>query len=418
MIASLACLVSAARTLRDRSPLSGWLCCIWIVVNVLGIATHYFVVLALLAQAVVITTIGLVQSWKEQGQWHPFTHWWRVVAVALGTIAGGAVWLPYLQDANRQLSTWIIQSNRSGLDWLDPIGQALAGWISMIYLLPIQAASELVAIGSGLILLAFTLWTVPKVYQGLTLQFQHREPRLAILVLGSYTVSAIVLFFGITYFLARDLTSAFRYNFVYFPAIVLLFGAGLAPLWTGAANLLKPNSARFSILIRGNARSILIMGFMSLLGALTVVSNLGYQKTHRPDVVVQDIQTRSQGDTLIAIAHQTHGQTGRLMGIAWELQYPTASPPLRASPSELQPPSQPLNPKFLLAPLRQDERSIVRALRAALNQSPRPLDLWIINFRDIPARPIDVLLERQNCEAITKRRLTDGYRYRLYRCSD
>jgi hypothetical protein len=161
------------------------------------------------------------------------------------------------------------------------------------------------------------------------------------------------------------------------------------------------------------------MGVMSFLGALTVISNLGYQKTHRPDVVVQDIQTRSQGDTLIAIAHQTHGQTGRLMGIAWELQHPTASSPtLEEPPSTPQLSSQPLNPKFLLAPLSRDERSIVRSLRTALNQSPRPLDLWIINFRDIPARPIDVLLDRQNCEAITKRRLTDGYRYRLYRCSD
>jgi uncharacterized membrane protein len=416
IIASLACLVAAARTIRDRSLLPAWLCFTWVGVNVLGVATHYLMVLSLLGQAVVVIAMGLVQSWKEQGQWYPFSHWWRMVAVALGTIAGAAVWLPYLQDSNSQLTAWIVQSNRSGVDWLNPIAQALAGWISMIYLLPIQTSSTLVTIGFGIILLLLTLWTVPKLYRGLSLQLKQREPRLAIFVLGCYTVSSVVLFFGITYLLARDLTSAFRYNFVYFPAVIVLAGAGLATVWAGAlAAPTKVGAGWFGFLCRGNARTVVLIGLFSLLGALTVVTNLGYQKTHRPDVVVNDIQTRSQGDALIVIAHQTHGQTGRLMGIAWGLQHSTASPPIQAS-EVLSSSQQPLKPRYLLAPFSRDERSIVRSLRTALNQSPRPLDLWIINFRDTPARPIDVLLDRQNCEAVTKRRLTDGYRYRLYRC--
>ncbi|PSB22783.1 glycosyltransferase [filamentous cyanobacterium CCP2] len=408
VIASLACLMTAARTIRDRLPLPGWLCLIWIVVNVLGIATHYFMFLVLLAEGIVIVAIGLVQSWKEQGQWHPFNHWWRIVGVALGTVAGGAVWLPYLQDSDSQLTSWIIRSDRSGLEWLDPIGQSIAGWITMIFLLPIQAANPGVVLASGVALILLTLWTFPKVLRGLLLQLKRFETRLAVFVLGCYFVSSVGLFWGVTYLFALDLTSAFRYNFVYFPAVVVLVGAGLASVWTGVMSNPRKDAGPLKFLSTGKARSVIVIGLMSLLGALTVVTNLGYQKTHRPDIVAQDIQNRSQGDALVVIAHQTHGQTGRLMGIAWNLQHSAGSPE--------QPPT--LNPRFLLAPLTRDERSIVRVLRNALNQSPRPLDLWIINFRDSPERSIDILLDRQNCEAVTKRRLIDGYRYRLYRCGE
>jgi uncharacterized membrane protein len=257
------------------------------------------------------------------------------------------------------------------------------------------------------------LWTIPKVWCGLLLQLQQRDSRLAVFVLGCYITGAIALFLGITYLLARDLTSAFRYNFVYFPAVIILIGAGLAFVWNGSlAGTPKPPAAWFSFLYQGNARTVIVIGFISFLGALTVIGNWGYQKTHRPDVVAQEIRTRSAGESaLVTIAHQTHGQTGRLMGIAWDLQHATRLNALndRPPPQEVQ---------YLLAPLTRDERSIVRVLRNALNQASRPLDLWIINFRDTPERAIDVLLDRQNCRAVTKRRLTDGYRYRLYRCQE
>ncbi|WP_416673143.1 glycosyltransferase family 39 protein [Egbenema bharatensis] len=417
IIASLACLIAAARAIRDRLLLPNWLCLTWVIVNVLGIATHYLMILALVAEAIVLVIMGLVQSWKEQGHWYPLGHWRQIIGIVLGTIMGGAVWLPYL-DTDSQLTAWIVQSQRSGWDWFSPIGQVLAGWITMLYLLPIQPPENFpdqsglrwLVLGSGVALIGLTLWTIPKVYRGLVLQLKHRDSRLAVFVLGCYVISSIALFLGITYLLARDLTSAFRYNFIYFPAVILLTGAGLSSIWMGAmADRPKAPASWFSFFYRSSARTVILIGLMGFLGALTVVSNWGYQKTHRPDVVAQEIRTRSAGqEVLVAIAHQTHGQTGRLMGIAWDLQHPIRSTD--------QPPPQ--NVQFLLAPLTRDARSIVRVLRSTLNQASRPLDLWIINFRDTPEQAIDVLLDRQNCEAVTKRRLTDGYRYRLYRCDE
>lgn len=407
IIASLGCLVAASRAIRNRVPLPMNICLLWIGVNVLGIATHYLVILALLVEAGVVLIMGLVQSWREQGRWYPSAHWWRIVAVAIGTMAGGMVWLPYLQDVqDSRLTQWILNTNRSGLEWLDPVVQSLAGWISMIYLLPVQASSQPIIVLSGAGLILITLWTVPKLYRGLKSYTRQRETRLSVMVLGFYVFLAVLLFFGTTYFLDRDITSAFRYNFVYFPAVVVLVGAGLASVWSGAIQLPQdPNASRWvKFLSTGSCRTVVLIWLFSLLGGLTVVENLGYQKTHRPDVVVQEIRQQSEGNVLIAIAHETHGQTGRLMGIAWELARTDA-----ATPSSL-------TPRYLLAHVNTQPRSLIKTLRQALRQLPRPLDLWLLNMRDVPDVPLDTLMDQQNCYRATRPQFVDGYRYELYRC--
>lgn len=413
VIASLGCLMVAGRSIRTRTPLPIWLCGVWIIVNTLGIATHYFVMLALVAEAAVILTMGLIQSWREQGRWYPSAHWWRIVTVAIGTGMGGLVWLPYLQEVqDNQLTAWIQQGTREGAEWLAPIGQALAGWITMLYLLPIQAPQSSIVLMSGVALILLTLWTVPKLYRGLKITLKQQEARLALLVFGSFTAYAVLSYFGITYLLDRDLTSAFRYNFTYFPAVVVLIGVGLSAAWNGTmAQSPTPNAPLWlKWFYTANRRTVVAIVLFSLIGGLTVIGNLGYQKTHRPDVVVQDIQEQSTGDILVVIAHETHGQTGRLMSIAWGLQNSDRTTQADFSSSTT------LNPRFLLAHLNQDSRSIAQVLRKALRELPQPLDLWLVNFREVPDKPIDTLLDRQNCTAITKRKLTDGYRYRLYRC--
>jgi len=414
IIASLWCLVIAARAAYRRRALPIGVCVVWVLVNLLALATHYLTMLTLLAEAIVLLTIGMVQSWREQGQWYPVGHWWRIVAVAAGTMVGSLVWLPYLQDVpDSNLTTWILRGGRSGLEWLDPIAQEGAAWVSMLYLLPIQSVSQPIVIFSAIVLLLLLIWTIPKLYRGLESQSKHPMRYVALMALGSFVSSAIILLFAITYLFNRDLTSALRYNFVYFPAVTVLMGAALAPVWLGEITFPPQfNSPKWlNWLFTGNARTVILIATLSLLGGLTVASNLGYQKIHRPDVVAQEIRDHSQGNVLVTIAHLTHGQTGRMMGIAWELQHPRSS--LASSTS-----NSAISPRFLLAHLSYSSRSVTGALRQALNDLPRPLDLWLINFRNVPERPITTLLDRQNCQAETDRQSTDGYTYQLYRCEE
>jgi uncharacterized membrane protein len=414
IIASLCCLIFAVRSVRDRTPLPLSICVAWIVINALGMATHFFFSFTLVAEAIVMAMAGLVQSWRERGTWYSSAHWWRIWVVAGSTAVSGLVWLPFLKEVqDSELTRWIFRDLESGWNWVMPIAQAIAGWITMLYLLPIQTSAPWVNWISGFLLIGLTIWTVPRLYWGLKTENLGQEKRLAAWALEGFTISAVLLFFGITYFFGADLTSAFRYNFVYFPAVIVLVGAGLATGWDAASKIAKAPATKvplglLGVLRTGGKNGIILIGLLGCLGALTVVSNLGYQKIHRPDVVAQAVQQQSTQSskpsisTLVAIAHRTHGQTGRMMGIAWDLQHSAQS--------------NNLQPLFLLAHQSEQPRSVTIALRKALNQLSSPLDLWLINFQDVPASSLDKVLQQNECTAPAKTQSVDGYRYRLYQC--
>lgn len=423
--ASLACLLVAVRKIERGTVLPLWVCLSWVGVNGLGIATHYFFVFSLIAEAVVLCALGIRNRWLDslKGKNLLFAQGWRMGGVVLGTIASGLVWLPLVQHVQEsELTRWIYRGDRSGLGFLQPLAQTLGGWITMLYLFPIQAPERGVAIASIVILLLATGWTVPKLYQGLAAQYflaylplklvqncrtalnpekqiqapshlpqcELTDQRLAVWLLGGFMLAAIALLLGITYLQGMDLTSAFRYNFIYFPAVVVVLGASLAGQW-----LWRPHGQR----------TVILIVFLSFLGSLTVVTNLAYQKTHRPDLVVKAMQTRTHYPALIAIAHRTHGQTGRMMGLAWEWQRHVAFTPAP-------------EPQFLLAHQGDDPRSPVVALRRSLSSLPRPLDLWLVNFQDVPSIPLNALLKRHRCQKARDRQSVDGYQFKLYRCGE
>jgi uncharacterized membrane protein len=406
-IISLGCLILAARSIRDRTPLSWEVCAVWVAANGLGIATHFFFAFTLAAEAAVMAGIGLVQSWRERGTWYPSNHWLRIWAVAGAAVVSGLVCLPFWKDVqDSELTRWIFRDFESGWGWLVPIGQTIAGWITMLYLLPIQTPYPWLVVLSGMVLIGLFVWTLPKFYWGLKVENLGREKRLAAWVLEGFVGAAVLLFWGVTYYLNADLTSAFRYNFVYFPAVVMLTGVALSTTWDAAVQIAKaPADAvpdgLLGALRAGGKKAVVTIVLLGLVGSLTVVFNLSYQKIHRPDVVAAEIQERSAqaGNILVAIAHRTHGQTGRMMGIAWDLQGST---------------TQPL---YLLAHHSQQPRSVTIALRKALNQLAAPLDLWLINFQDVPTQSLDNVLQQNKCESQMRPQSVDGYRYRLYRCN-
>jgi uncharacterized membrane protein len=407
VIASLGCLVLAARTVYYRTPFPMGLGLLWVVINTLGIATHYFFVFTICAEAWVLLSLGLIQSWRERGVWQP-SYWGRLGGVALGTLAGGLIWLPFLQNTQDSgLTEWIYRGDRTGLALLDPLGQALAGWITMLYLLPIQADSELIVTLSGAVLILLVLWTLPKLCRGCKIQYEKIGKRLSMQVLGGFVMTAIAIFLGITYLFGIDLMSAFRYNFVYFPAVIVLIAASLTALWKNVQRN-QPKSGQptlwSNVISLGGKRTVVLIGLFSFLGGLTVMTNLGYQKTHRPDVVAAAIQESAEVPVLVAISHRTHGQTGRLMGIAWELKH--AADPTAAENTQFLMISQGKSPKFMTTVMRE-----------SLEQTPRPLNLWLLNFqRPNETELLDSLLRKQNCTSDADVDSVDGYRYQLYQC--
>ncbi|MEM6613073.1 MAG: glycosyltransferase family 39 protein, partial [Cyanobacteria bacterium P01_C01_bin.72] len=89
VIASFICLAQALRLIQQQKAVPWWLSLIWIVINGLGIATHYFFVLALGAEA-----IALCFAWLLSGGQQLRRYLQGFGLAAIGTAAAGLAWLP------------------------------------------------------------------------------------------------------------------------------------------------------------------------------------------------------------------------------------------------------------------------------------------------------------------------------------
>ena len=446
VIASLCCLVVAVQHLKRRTPLPIGVVLAWVLVNSFGIATHYFFSLTLFAEGIALMGLGLWhyrlrwkrgiaegaggaggaggaeitfkaypssigntrlssgretsgESYLEKTSAANSLTWWRILAAVMGTVVGGLVWLPVLQGGYEpQMADWMMLNRESLLSWINPIFQTLAAWITMVSLLPVESSSLEVVLAAGVVMMGFFIGVIPFVYRGGKTLVRQEQTRWETGVLAGFVLSAIALFFAITYILGKDLTRGARYHFIYFPAVILLVAAALAVIWKTSHRL--PNLSPW----RNRGQIVVVMvGVMGLLSGITVVNNLGYQKYYRPDLFVPIIEQASSSPVLIATTHNTLVQTGEMMGIAWELRNHNSSAIN--------------NPQFLLA--HQDQyrcqgltcpASIT--LKQTLAQMPRPLDIWLVNFKATVA-------DLPNCYAEDSSEYqvgVDGYNYQLYHC--
>lgn len=378
VITSLSCLAIATRHAQHQKPLPTWLVVSWIVINFLGVSTHYFFALTLITEALwllILFTCDLRLATCNLLQ---------ISIVAIGTTAGCLVWLPifWQESSGGKLTEWIHYTSPGFLAWISPVFQALAGWIAMLSLLPVESPSLLVVIASGFVMLVFFIWAIPILRRGFSTQLQQPTTSLMTRLFTTVVLGAIALFFLFAYVLGIDLTRGPRYNFVYFPAVVVLLGASLAICWHSPQK--KFPSGRIAVIL---------IWLMGLVSGLTIVNNLGYGKYYRPDVLIPLIQQVSHSPVLIATSYKTHVQTGEMMGIAKQLKSSNS----------------PLKPLFFLAQPTQNPRATTVTLEATLTQLPQPLDLWLVNF--LPA------VELNGCVADSRPfPFINGYSYKLYHC--
>jgi uncharacterized membrane protein len=380
VIASLSCCVKAIQSIHRQQSLPMWIVLAWVAINSLGMATHYFFSLTLAAEALVLFT----HIWRNRKRNLRQTYLWRIAIIAIGTLIGCVVWIPFLQSIpNSDLTNWVAISNPHAR-WLEPIGRLLLWNLSMLLLLP--SALTILPLGivivSGVATLLFLLWSLPKLRYGLKIQQDSADSFLGIQIISEYLLIAVFLCLFFTYALNKDLTLAARFQFIYAPAVILLLGAALAGYW--------------KYLVKGKLTVSIIL-LTALLGGLTVDWNLGYLQNQRPDILASLIHRTSQNNVLIATKHIHHGQTGRMMGLAWEFQ---------REPK--------FNAQFFLAGKNLDNQNYtnsVQVLQEKIAQIQQPLDLWLVEFRT----PIN--LESQQCKQDNQYAKTAGeYSYKLYHC--
>lgn len=409
IIASLSCFVTATRNIQRHTPLPVWLVLTWIIINSLGIAVHYFFTLTLCAEALVLLKFWLPENIPldfvrirrkklaesavfarnysaKNHAYNNYPYWSRLYAVAAGTLIGALVWFPAWQNVpDNQVTQWIFDSNHAS-NLLETITRALAWLITMVAMLPIEGTPLSITIISGGVLISFSLWILSIIFRG-GIQSKQLETQ----VLKDYILAAIALVFIITYIFGADLTIAARYQFFYFPAVILFLASAFSNCWNPVTFTRNHAISTF----RNSGIAVVLTLLMGFLGALTVISNYGYQKPDRPDLLVPIIQMSSV-PTLIATTHFTHEQIGEMMGLALEF---------KRSKLTL------TKPLFLLAHLKLNSQTSIDTLQKIINQQLKPLNVWVVNFLPTPEPVIKkCILDLQ------KRPKMNGYKHRLYYC--
>ena len=380
VIVSATCLIEAVRLIEQKKPLPVWLSCGWIVINALGVATHYFFVLALGAEA-----IALIITWILNRRRLSFKYWRGLYLAGCGTVAGCLIWLPAVRGvSSNEMTTWIQTSFDLSQILLPPV--LLIGWIqSMVMLLPLEGVPTVVTIISVVVMQIVAIWAVLKLLAVWVRSIESTD-NLGMLITSSYLIGSILLFLVIIYGSGRNLSLAARYHFVYFPIFILLVAAGLARCWQEL-----------------NKTVVVVLLTMGILGSLTVVNNYGYQKSIPSDLVANYIQTVSRNPAVVAMRYNTYSQTRELISLAYSFERSPADSPVNTVSAM---------PKFLLNQLYVDGIDMgLYNLDLSLATEKKPLDLWAVNL-SIDDEPMESI----RCLNNSTVKLLDGYVDRLYIC--
>ena len=347
-----------------------WVWLLWVGVNVLGIYSHYFFFLALVAQ--ILGLLG-VWVWRQQVLYLHMVGW---IGGAIALIALSYIpWLPtLLAHFNRPETEWLALTPGWGL--LAPLYQGLGGWVTMLLLLPVEGQPVWVALGFGILMLILFAWILFQAARGWQ-NYCDRAPNPAPCAL-IVTITALILleFLVIIYGLGKDLTLAPRYNFVYYPGLCALLSVSVLWIPTQRTRFSRhPRQWKRSPDIARKTPALVIA--LGLLSSALVVNGLGFQKSFDPNILASRILDQPLGHVASTVANPNISPTAVIF------HYPTAqelafglSVAYRlhtALPAE---PAPPLTLAFL--PQTDPQSPNGETLPPLPNDIPAPLTLWSI----------------------------------------
>ncbi|ANV86217.1 glycosyltransferase family 39 protein [Picosynechococcus sp. PCC 7117] len=362
----------------------------WLIVNTLGVASHYFMVLSLFAEGLVLLFCygqDLRKNWPQKSLAKIFFpgYWQRIFCGAIASAIVVFLLLNHWQSQNNdELTSWLNQDYGWGLGNLLPPLRSLGWALGMIFMLPIEADQTWLVVAAAIALLLILLWFIPN----LTAAFQQSWAQLEVKIFTGIILANLVTILGITYVLKLDITLAPRYHFIYFPALTILLGFFLAQMGKNIAcsKLFWPQNCRLS--------ALMIVGLMGL-SSLCVNVDLAYRKPENNQAIAQILQQNLDwNDPQIFATHYYEiAVTRTQMGLAWALHH--------LDPS--------LQPRFLILDNFFKQDTAAKVLAETATQLTTPTQILMFNTHFAPPESICPLQPEA-------RQKVTGYRYRLYFC--
>jgi uncharacterized membrane protein len=213
VIASMGCFIQVFEKLAKQKSLSYQVIFTWIIVNSLGLSVHYFLGLVIIAEALSLIILLILQI---RVKCFFFKSWFPLIWVALGTAASGLTWvyLSLSKGYGNEMIAWIQRHDYPILGMINPPFQLLSAWITMFTLLPVEADNLGIIILSGLGMLIFFLWLIPIFYKAVNLSLKNSKTKFITQALLFLLGSLLTITFTITYGFGIDITRGARYSFL------------------------------------------------------------------------------------------------------------------------------------------------------------------------------------------------------------
>ncbi len=418
---SISCLAIACKQLWQQQKVPTLTIFAWIVANSLGMATHYLVGIALIAELCGLVVVYLCQVreiYTKQNSHRSYLtisiqmlahpHWRRVSIAIWGTVAGiAAGWWLLASTAAPSAAHWLDNTPHKSIEIINPLFQLAGAAITMLSLLLVEvndfpalsifgdASLDFdlpIIVASAIVMAIFFAWVIPALDRGIKIYLKAVDTQWQTIAIGSFVAGSIGLYLVIPGLTGVDITRGARYQFVYFPGLMMLIGLGLAGCWQTVPTIAKWVSGKQAVTI------VLLMGLVS---SAIVASNFGYHKYYRPEQIVPMMQASAPTPILIATTHNSLVQVGEMMGLAWEMEQ-----------SDKMKQIVPTN--FLLAhqfaKFCDRDCATTKILRETVERVPYPIDLWAINFHAPVSLPPTCNEDKKFTQGVY------GYEYRLYHC--
>lgn len=415
---SLLTLIQIQRDLLRREKVRSHLWILWVIFNTIGLYTHYFYLLALVAQ---ILTLILVPMWQKR-KWlkyfiftsnkpnlnpHLFKTAIAACAFSLLPFILYLPWIPQLLNHfNRPETDWFKPFQPSWTDSITPIFQTFAGWLTMTIAFPVENQPVWIVIPSALLMLIFAVWLVRYLLNNFQLLLTAKGTNFSSLILATFTICVILEYLAIVYLLGKDITSAFRYHFTYYPSICALLGAilwqsentrHLSPIQTSFPRLrVSPSFPLFLVLV---------VGFLS---SLFVVSGFVFQKPYDPHGVVQTMNLEPAAPLMVVVGYENTQEIALGLSFALELDE------IRGKTLGETPPTY-----FALMKRSPHYQQVWQQLSQLQKLPSSTLNLWIIapGLRQKEYPPQLALANQRICTLDPTQYYRLGIPYQLYRCS-
>ncbi len=392
IVLSLNCLVSIIRAQQLQKVPSWLLLGCWLLVNSFGIASHYFMLLFLWSEGLVLLYFYAEeishrwQSLPNVSQLFP-VHWRRIGLGAIATMVMILILMSQWQStADENLTSWLQQDYGFSTELVMPIVRLALWFWGMMFILPLEVRYLWIVIPASIATVFILLWFVPKFFGALSKQWHQLETR----ILVGITISGMATLLGVTYLLKLDVTLAPRYQFIYFPAVMALVGLVCAQFWQP-----HPEQHRSTNFWQKQQKAAAIITVsLMVIGAISVNIDAAYRKPENGKAIAQLILENTENTPTILSTHYYETAVIRTqMGLAWSLR-------------QMEPA---FDPEFLILDDRNNHKKPTRVLRHVIKNLSKPTVLWMMNTHVTPP-----LNQCDRLSGPTEKII--GYRYKRYLC--